>query len=698
MRISVFQLLNILLTDEHEYVKIEMNLNKEETKMKKINLRVISCLMAVMFVVVSVMIAPLEASAETASPSIIADGKCGDNLTWTLDDNGTFAVSGTGDMWDYDLVVSPLSRSSDVYTRPWQNYCDKIIAVEINNGVTSIGNFAFFSCSALESIAISDGVTSIGYSAFWGCSALENITIPDSVTSIEYGAFYDTAYYNNDANWENEVLYIGNHLIKAKDSVTDKYDIRPGTITVATDAFEYCRDLRSIVIPDSVTSIGRRAFSGCSALESISLPDGVTSIGYDAFGNCRSLTSITIPNSVTSIGNSAFWGCSALESITIPDGVTYIGDCMFRECNSLTGITIPDGVTYIGNYVFGFCDALTDITIPADVAHIGEGAFDCCSALENIWVDENNPNYTSIDGVVYTKDKTSLVCYPAGRKEAQIPDGVTSIGTYAFAGCNALKSITIPDGVTSIGNGAFSGCSALEIITIPDSVTSIEWAFWGCYKLTIYGASGSYAQKYAKENNIPFMSGMFIRDRFFLDVKPGAWYLDAVEYALDNGLFFGVSPKMFAPDESMTRAMLVTVLWRMEGEPAVSGENPFNDVPSGEWYTDAVKWAASNGIVYGISEDKYDPMANITREQAAAILYRYSQYKEYDVSKIADLAAFPDGNETSDFAVTELSWAYAEGLITGVKKGSTDYLEPQGNATRAQVASILMRYKESLEE
>lgn len=606
--------MNILLTDEHECVKIKVNLNKEETMMKKSTKKAISCLMAVMLVMVSVMIAPIEVSAETP-PSIIADGKCGENLTWTLDDNGTLTVSGTGDMWNYDYAIP--EWSSDIKKKPGENYRDKITAIYINDGVTSIGGSAFSECSVLTSVTIPDSVTMIGAIAFSGCKALENITIPDSVMRIGSYAFNNTAYYNNDENWENGVLYLGNRLIKAKDSIAGAYSIRPGTISVEDSAFNYCKSLKSITIPDGVTRIGYDAFSGCRALESVTIPDSVTSIEEMAFHGCYALESVTIPDGVTSIGHWAFGYCRALRSIAIPNSVTSIGNMAFEGCNALTSITIPDGVTYIGDGMFRECRSLTSITIP---------------------------------------------------------DNVTYIGNYAFGSCDALTGITIPDGVTYIGDGAF----------------------YECHKLTIYGTNGLCAQKYAQGNDIPFMPGVFVGNRYFLDVKSGAWYLGAIEYALDNGLFYGVSPKMFAPDEPMTRAMLVTVLWRMEGEPAVSGENPFIDVPSGEWYTDAVKWAAENDIVKGIEKDKYDPMADITREQAAAILYRYSQYKEYDVSKTADLSAFPDGNETSDYAVTELSWAYAEGLIAGAKKGDTDYLEPQGNATRAQVASILMRYKKNL--
>ena len=174
----------------------------------------------------------------------------------------------------------------------------------------------------------------------------------------------------------------------------------------------------------------------------------------------------------------------------------------------------------------------------------------------------------------------------------------------------------------------------------------------------------------------------------FTDVKAGSWYESAVQYAYDNGLFSGMSPTTFAPNATMTRAMLVTVLYRMEGSPEATGVNKFTDVKAGQWYTDAVTWAADNGIVSGMSPTIFNPNGNITREQMASILFRYTQFKDRDVSARADLSKFKDGNKVSGWAKEAMSWANAEGLITGTGVG----LEPTGNATRAQVASILMRY------
>ena len=196
---------------------------------------------------------------------------------------------------------------------------------------------------------------------------------------------------------------------------------------------------------------------------------------------------ITLDGPVTKIGSFAFSGCSSLTSITIPEGVTNIGSWTFNGCSSLTSITIPESVTNIESYAFYRCSKLTSVTIPNSVASIGSGAFSGCSSLTSINVDINNPNYSSVDGVLFNKDKTTLIKYPIGntRSEYTIPNSVTNIGSSAFWDCSSLTSVTIPNSVTSIGEEAFYECSSLTSITIPNSVTSIgNGAFYSCDKLT----------------------------------------------------------------------------------------------------------------------------------------------------------------------------------------------------------------------
>ena len=191
------------------------------------------------------------------------------------------------------------------------------------------------------------------------------------------------------------------------------------------------------------------------------------------------------------------------------------------------------------------------------------------------------------------------------------------------------------------------------------------------------------------------VSGVTAIARFpFTDVPAGSWYYGAAAYAYNNRLFAGTTATTFAPDMTMTRAMLVSVLWRLAGEPAPKGTNTFDDVPDGTWYTDAVTWAAENGVVAGIGNGRFDPDGSVTREQTAVILFNYAQSKGYDVSARADLSAFPDAGSVSDWAQSALAWANASGLISGAVRGTQTILDPQGSASRAQVAMILMGYVE----
>ena len=229
-------------------------------------------------------------------------------------------------------------------------------------------------------------------------------------------------------------------------------------------------DITSVVIESGVTSIGSQAFYECSNLTSITIPSGLTSIGEQAFGNCTGLTSITIPSGFISIGDYAFWNCTGLTSITIQNGVTSIGTGAFWNCTGLTSITIPSSVTSIGVNVFYNCTGLTDIT-----------------------VDSNNSSFCSESGVLFNKDKTTLIYYPLGKNDSSytIPDGVTVIEQYAFYCNSKLTSVTIPSGVTSIGEMAFRECSGLTSVIVPSSVTSIEYhAFWCCFNLIIYIPGG----------------------------------------------------------------------------------------------------------------------------------------------------------------------------------------------------------------
>ena len=242
---------------------------------------------------------------------------------------------------DKALISYPAGISSSTYTIP--------------QGITAIGDSAFYYCDSLTSVSIPDSVTSIGDNAFYFCESLTSVTIPDSVTAI------------------------------------------------GDSAFSYCDSLTSVSIPDSVTSIGDEAFYSCSSLTSVNIPDSVTSIGDRAFSYCDSLTSVSIPDSVTAIGNRAFYYCDSLTSVSIPDSVTSIGDRAFYYCDSLTSVSIPDSVTSIGDCAFGSCTSLTSVSIPDSVTSIGDYAFDNCPNL-TLTVPRNSYalEYAKTNDIPYT--------------------------------------------------------------------------------------------------------------------------------------------------------------------------------------------------------------------------------------------------------------------------------------------------------
>ena len=274
----------------------------------------------------------------TSATTIVKSGSCGTSVTYTIDSDGLLTISGTGAM------------SYNSSNAPWYTNRSSIKSVVIENGVTSIRDYAFYGYTTLTSVEISDSVTSIGTSAFECCENLTSIKLPDSITNINLDAFAYTGYYNDSSNWENGVFYIGKVLIDASVAAED-VSVKDGTKTISDGAFNYCKNLKRVDIPDSVTSIGYDAFYDCYNLTSINLGNSITTIGSYAFDGCTSLTSVVIPNSVISIGSYAFNECSSLTSITVPDSVTSIGNSAFYGCLSLTiyGYKVSYAKTYANN-------------------------------------------------------------------------------------------------------------------------------------------------------------------------------------------------------------------------------------------------------------------------------------------------------------------------------------------------------------
>lgn len=404
----------------------------------------------------------------------------------------------------------------------------------VPENVTFINNYAFYGCVSLESVTVPQSVTRIGNSAFRDCAALNTVALTDGLTGIEAYAFCGCTSLNG-ISLPNTVTELGNYAFEGCTSLGTVV-LSNNLPAIGANTFYNCVALGSITVPSSVTSIGEYAFYNCTNISSIILSDGVTEIDRYAFGNCIKLTSILIPKNVSSITALAFSGCKALteinvdsgnttyrsnegalcaikdfrlvkypagktdknitlwngtkiigayafegcinlETVTVADGITSIEVSAFRDCTGLVSIVIPNSVKNVGDSAFYGCEKLESVTVGSGVTSIGKMAFCGCKALTEIKIDSGNKVYKSISGNLYSIDGKTLVQYAIGKTDTsfEIPESVTGISEYAFAGCKNLTSITVGKNVTSIGDYAFADCTSL---------TEIKFNAEGCADLT----------------------------------------------------------------------------------------------------------------------------------------------------------------------------------------------------------------------
>ena len=342
--------------------------------------------------------------------------------------------------------------------------CTSLAEIVIPDSVTRIGESAFLGCTSLSKVDLSKKLTTIEVDTFSGCTSLAEIVIPDSVTRIGESAFLGCTSLS-------------------------KVDLPKKLTTIEAYTFSGCSSLESIVIPEGVTAIGTwleyektyysSSFSGCKSLKEIIIPDSVTAIGDSAFYGCTSLSKLKLSNNLRIIQERTFSGCTSLKEIVIPDSVTEIrGMCYssgydgdydggaFSDCTSLAEIDIPDSVTSIGGSAFSNCTSLESITIGSGVESLGDEWIASCRRLENITVSPENKTYSSVDGVLFNKDKSELSAYPIGNRRSSytIPDGVEKIGKKAFYGCRYIESLTIPVSVAEIEASALGNCYDIRAV------------------------------------------------------------------------------------------------------------------------------------------------------------------------------------------------------------------------------------------
>ncbi len=373
---------------------------------------------------------------------------------------------------------------------------EKTDTVIIPETVQKMGNYVFMNCEKIKNIKLPSNLKSIGKTCFQGCISLTGLFIPQSVESIGGGIFGDCDALqsveiedeNNNFIFKDGILYDVKNgiLVSAVNSlIPEKVIVDECTKTIDYYAFADCNNLYEIEIPQGVVNIGEKAFARLDNLKNIDIPDSVTNITTLAFYRCNGLVSVQVPGSVTAIKNGTFRECNNLKKVILNEGVAKIEDSAFVFCSSLEQIKLPQSLMSIGSGAFDNCTSLISVELP-DNAIISSSTFRGCKNLSKIVLSDTNNNYIVKNGILYNKNITRILCYPAGIKDTEffVPDTVKTIGDFAFYGTKALESINIPDSVTNIGTDAFGECSGLKEVVIPDSVTSMgEAVFYKCTSL-----------------------------------------------------------------------------------------------------------------------------------------------------------------------------------------------------------------------
>ena len=584
----------------------------------------------------------------------------------------TLTISGTGAMPDFDFPNGNLA--------PWWNY-------EALGMLTSFGNFKLE--GELKKVVIKDGVTNVSNYALFCLPAATQVTLPDSVTSI------------------------GRYGIAMCSKLTGMSI--PKSVTGIGDFGLAGNGLTAITLPDGLQSLGRGAFDSCASLTNTTLPAAITAVPGKCFADCTKLLNVKYAGTVTAIGDLAFESCKALTAAPIPETVTEIGASAFTGCTALTDVTIPAGVSTIPEDCFRGCTALADIDLPGTVTHVGHNAFTDCAALKDVRcygaapaVEPGNSEAHSFEPATVTihynpamnwtldadgkwqgytvSDKGACLHTDYGTTERTMPATCGEAGRVDTICSNCGEVVSTrelpPTGAHVWDNGV--------VTTAPTETTPGVRTF----TCTVCGQTRTEAIPATGASTCT--GGPSCPSYGLHDVAgPGYWAHKGIDYCVRNRLMSGVGAGTFSPDTACTRAQIVKILYNRSGNQTDYSYYylPFTDVAPGAWYYNAVAWAYYNDVTSGTSATMFTPDAAITRQQLVTFLYRYTvKYAPEFTGNAAPISAFPDADSVANWAYAAMSWAVGNGLIKGNAHNGLDYLDPNGSATRAQTATIIMRY------
>ncbi len=556
--------------------------------------------------------------------------------------------------------------------------------------VTKVDANTFFYAKELENVNFPGTVTNISPSVFQGYVNIKEISVDDS--NKNYSS-KDGALFNKS---QSELI------IYPKGNERTSYTIPETVETICSFAFYGAENLSGIVIPNSVKTIEYYAFESCTSITEITLPASVSSIGDLAFYRCYSLENIMVneANKVYSSENGVLFNKAKTNLISypsanvsisyaVPETVENISAFAFDSAKNLLAVTLPEKLEAVGSNAFKNCTSLSDITVPESVKNVDSGAFHGCTALVSVKLP------SSLSRI---NDDTFYNCI--NLNGITIPSTVKYIGRHAFENCQALTEVVIPSGVTEIGASAFNNCINLADISFPMSVISIgNSAFNNCAanaSVKYAGSKTDWQKIRIGADNTAFNTNMRFGKLHFTDLKGYEVYNDYVEYtSLYNEYITGTNPPertLFSPEGYVTRAMFVTILYRMAGEPYNNGKNPHKRTPftdisnTSVYYYNAACWALDNDIT---NQKTFKPNQYVSREQTATFLFRYAKENnmiENDDYKSVKLSQFPDYRKINSWSYEAMQWANYNAMITGTQQG---YANPQGFTKRIHASKIL---------